>query len=172
MACYVHANREAEKSCAACGNLICNDCSIVLADTQICKKCLAEAESVPAIIPQNAAPFAAAEGPGIFNWVNWGGIAVPLLLGAVSGVIGGTTYHDFHGGATGLIGGLFSAFLAGVVLFCIGALWTKMIVAADVIRNRGGVLGLFGVNDHGKALTIMIAVGALFWAIGSEGGLR
>ena len=171
MACYVHATRDAAKTCAACGNSICDECTIALADTQICKKCLADAETVPAVQAKDASPFAPLESPNIFNrsfTVNWGGIVVPILLGAVAGAIGGMTYREVHGGVAALIGGLFAAFFAGVLLFCIGALWTTMIVPKDVIRNKGGILGLFGVTDYGKALTIMTCAAILFWVIAME----
>lgn len=166
MPCYVHAGRDAAKTCAACGNLICDDCTIQLSDTQICKKCLAEAESVPAVVasspvqPNHAVEPANPATPRPAT--NWGEIGVPSLIGLIVGATAAAVQHSERGAAGMLLGILFG-FLVGSAAFLIGALWVHMIIPAERIRKANGVLGLFGVNDYGKALVIMILAALFSW---------
>lgn len=59
MPCAVHPDRETVASCVACGNPICESCDVLMAGKHYCRRCLAQAERVPA----DTAPIAPATGP-------------------------------------------------------------------------------------------------------------
>jgi phage shock protein C len=48
MPCVVHPDRETVASCVVCGNLICEACDVAMAGKHYCRRCLAQAERVPA----------------------------------------------------------------------------------------------------------------------------
>jgi hypothetical protein len=164
MNCYVHAERQAQKHCAACGNLICDECDVLLADNHVCKHCLASAESVPAqmALERSGAAHALA---GVANLAT-GAIAVPLVLGGIMGLVGGSYYHHHHASylsTEDTLASLFFASLSGFCTFLIGALITYMVVPNELIHQKKGVLGVYGVTDYGAFLFWTSLVTLIVW---------
>ena len=55
MNCKLHSDRDAVACCISCGNMVCEECDVLMAAKHHCKQCLAEA------VPASAAPPAAAQ---------------------------------------------------------------------------------------------------------------
>lgn len=163
MKCYLHKDRESETACTLCGHLICNECDVLLGQHHICKKCLAEAERVPAPLASPAPavtnePLAVPRKPSRF-----GHLAVPLLFGAIAGGVGGSLYRatahgpeTFFGGVCAGIGSALAAYFVSVVL-------AHMVIPAGVIREKKSVLGVFGVTDYAETLLYTVVFGVIFW---------
>lgn len=163
MNCYLHADRQAQLHCAACGNLICEACDVVLSDHHVCKKCLAEAESVP---PQLAvSQDSAGDHTGTAARFNFGLTAFALVIGGMVGVVGGGMSHHRHLDVGDHLLAVFCAVLAGIVTYLAGALLAHLFIPQGVIRSKGGVLGVFGVTDHAAALFWTLLVAALAWML-------
>jgi phage shock protein PspC (stress-responsive transcriptional regulator) len=55
--CKLHSDRDAVACCISCGNMVCTECDVVVAQKHHCKQCLADA------VPASAAPAEMVRGP-------------------------------------------------------------------------------------------------------------
>ncbi len=159
MNCYLHADRQAELHCASCGNLICEACDVQLADHHVCKKCLAEAEAVPA---QLAVTATANRETRAARGFNFGLITFAVVVGGMMGFVGGQISHRHHD-LEGIFFAILCALGSGFGIYLVGALMAVMVVPRADIKERGGVLGLFGITDYGAAMFWTLLVAAIFW---------
>ena len=160
MKCYLHTDRESVTACTQCGHLICDECNVLLGPHHICKRCLAEAERVPApiVAPTPEAP------PVTRSASRFGHMAIPLIVGAVTGAIGGSVAR--HGRRDEIVAALFAGPAAGLGFFLIVLLFASMIIPPEVKREKKGVLGALGIVDFGEALLyttiVSVIVGFMF----------
>lgn len=162
MNCYLHADRQAELHCAACGNLICEQCDVVLADHHVCKQCLANAESVP---PQMS--LAARSEPAalaLFNRINFGMLSAAVVIGGIMGIVGAGMLRGSHR-LDDFIAAISAAAFAGFVTYVICALIVRMIVPGHTVNQKGGVLGVFGISDFGLFACLILVAMAIGWAL-------
>jgi hypothetical protein len=157
MTCYLHKDRESESACSLCGNLICAECHVALAQHHLCKKCLAEAERVPAPFAPVAAPTPEA---GEFSRKpsRFGHLAVPLIIGAVIGIAGANTTRR-----EGIGMGMFLGAFAGLSVLIVGWIIASVIIPKDIQAERGGVLGALGISDYSEGLLYTTIVTVIFW---------
>lgn len=61
MNCKLHDDRDAVACCISCGNLVCEECDVLMAEKHHCKQCLADAVPASSAPPmQVQSPFAIA----------------------------------------------------------------------------------------------------------------
>jgi len=154
------AMREAAEkvvACSLCGNLICAECHVALAQHHLCKKCLAEAERVPAPFAPVAAPTPEA---GEFSRKpsRFGHLAVPLIIGAVIGIAGANTTRR-----EGIGMGMFLGAFAGLSVLMVGWIIASVIIPKDIQAERGGVLGALSISDYSEGLRYTTIVTVIFW---------
>jgi hypothetical protein len=146
MKCYLHNERESVTACTQCGHLICDECDVPVGPHHICKKCLAEAERVTApIVAAPAEPAPTTRRPSRFAH-----LALPLIIGAVTGAVGGQVAE--HGRRDGMVAALFAGPAAGLGFLLVVLLFASMIIPPHVKREKNGVLGALGIVDFGEAL--------------------
>ncbi len=148
MKCFVHPDREAATTCGACGNPICQECDVPMSGKRFCKKCLAEAESVPAQTGSAGHSSAAHERPEKF--------ALPLLLGSIAGGIAGYLTRIERSFPIGAIWGLL-AFHGMLLLVIYGA---RLLLGRERIERGKGVLPCLGVANYAELLywSILFAI--------------
>ena len=163
MNCYVHAERMAEQQCAACGNRVCDDCGVQLAQQHLCRPCLATAESVaPPLEPR-------AHQRSVAGHSLAGMMAVAGVLGTVMGLVGGGVF--VNGGriqdAESMCRALGAGLASGFATLLVGGLLIRLLLPRAMIHEKKGVLALIGVTDYGLLLfwTAVVAVVAWFCAL-------
>lgn len=152
MNCYLHADREPVAMCVACGNFICEECRVTVAEKNYCKMCIEKMHSRKRLqvegAPVRTTPIA------IFAFIcsilSWLGLSLSSrllslhvlasIVFAVGGIILGLSAIKDIRNKDSTVRGIELAIVAILISLAIAAILISLVVLIGIVV--GVVLGL------------------------------